>query len=69
MPAVMEQIGRMSIEERQKLADWILEGIRNGTVTNAPKRRVIKRNALLSFRIADEDLFSDDSNIWEAARV
>ena len=35
MPAVMEQISRMSIEEREKLANWILEGIRNGEVTSA----------------------------------
>lgn len=69
MPAVMEQISRMSIEERRKLANWILDGIQNGKVANAPKRRVIKRNALLSFKIADEDLFSDDSSIWEASSV
>ena len=35
MPAVMEQIGRMTIKERMTLINWIIEGIRAGRIENA----------------------------------
>ena len=30
------------------------------------RRRVVKKNPKLSFSISDEDLFADDSSMWEA---
>lgn len=35
MPAVMEQIGKMTIKERMILINWIIEGIRAGRVEDA----------------------------------
>ena len=67
MAEVLEQINRMSREEKIRLAYLLLDAIENGTVVkpSAPMR-VLKPDPFLSQVEIKGSLFDDDSDDWEA---
>ena len=67
MAEVLEQINRMSREEKIRLAYLLLDAIENGTVVkpSAPMR-TLEPDPFLSQVEIKGSLFDDDSDDWEA---
>lgn len=67
MAEVLEQINRMSREEKIRLAYLLLDAIENGTVVkpSAPMR-MLEPDPFLSQVEIKGSLFDDDSDDWEA---
>ena len=67
MAEVLEQINKMTREEKIRLAHILLDAIENGTVVKptAPERN-LEVDAFLSLVQVNGNLFDDDSADWEA---
>ena len=67
MAEVIEQINKMSREEKIRLAHLLLDAIENGTVVkpSAPMRK-LEPDPFLSNVEIKGNLFDDDSADWEA---
>lgn len=67
MAEVLEQINKMSREEKIRLAHLLLDAIENGTIVkpSAPKRE-LEPDPFLSKVEVKGSLFDDDSVDWEA---
>ena len=67
MAEVLEQINKMTREEKIRLAHILLDAIEHGTVVrpNAPKRR-LEPDPFLSRVQVKGSLFDDESADWEA---
>ena len=67
MAEVLEQINKMTREEKIRLAHILLDAIEHGTVVkpSAPKRK-LEADAFLSQVQINGSLFDDDSADWEA---
>ena len=67
MAEVIEQINRMTYEEKLRLAHLLLDAIENGTVVKptAPMRK-LEIDPYLSQVQVKGSLFDDDSADWEA---
>ncbi len=67
MAEVLEQINKMTREEKIRLAHILLDAIEHGTVVKptAPERN-LEADAFLSLVQVNGNLFDDDSADWEA---
>ena len=67
MAEVLEQINKMTREEKIRLAHILLDAIEHGTVVKptVPERN-LEADAFLSLVQVNGNLFDDDSADWEA---
>ena len=70
MAHVLEQINKMTREEKIRLAHLLLDAIEHGTVVkpNVPTR-ILEPDPFLSKVEVRGSLFDDDSTDWEAMNV
>ena len=67
MAEVLEQINKMTREEKIRLAHILLDAIEHGTVIkpSVPKRKLEPDAMLMAASITDADLFDDCSGDFE----